>query len=309
MRRRWITLLRIFRYGLHNFSRNAWLTTAATVVMTITLIIIMTTVFARFVFNDTIDQVRQKLDISVYLNDSDTQPQVQKFVSDIRQVANVTSVSYISKDQARSDFEQQNKTEFQQLQALAELGSDNPFPASLRIKTKDPNKLDDLNAVINKNKPLLDANTPTSYSGERKAAIDNIANISQFAETAGLVAAFIFVIISIMIVFNTIRMAIFNRRDEIEMMKLIGAEKSFIRGPFIVEAAMYGVLAAAVSVSLFYAVLLARIHDLNQYEIVVGGTLSFFQSWPVVILLGQMVVGILIGIFSAQLAIRRYLKL
>ena len=309
MRRSLTTILRIFRYGLDNFRRNAWLTTAATIVMTITLLIIIVTIFARFVFNDTIDQVRQKIDISVYLKDEATSSQVQRFVNEIKQVPQVTSVSYISKEKARSDFEAQNKAEFSNLQALAELGSDNPFPASLRIKTNDPNKLDGLNAAINKNKSLLDTSTPTSYSGERKAAIDNIANISQFSETAGLVAAGVFVVISIMIVFNTIRMAIFNRRDEIEMMKLIGAEKHFIRGPFIVEAALYGALAAIVSVVLVYAVILARASELDKYDIVVGSTVHFFQAWPVVIVLGQMLVGILIGVFSAQLAIRRYLKL
>ncbi|HKX24136.1 MAG TPA: hypothetical protein VJM46_02775, partial [Candidatus Saccharimonadales bacterium] len=92
MKRSMTTILRIFRYGLDNFRRNAWLTTAATIVMTITLLIIITTVFARFVFNDTIDQVRQKIDISVYLKDEVTAPQIQKFVSDIKQVPLVTSV-------------------------------------------------------------------------------------------------------------------------------------------------------------------------------------------------------------------------
>ena len=309
MRRSMTTILRIFRYGLDNFRRNAWLTTAATVVMTITLLIIIITVFTRFVFNDTIDQVRQKIDISIYLRDDDTPAQIQKFVTDVKNVPQVTSVEYISKEQARTTFEQQNQTEFSNLQALAELGSDNPFPASLKVKTRDPNKLDALNAVINRNKSLLDASTPTSYSGERKAAIDNIANVSQFSETAGLVAAGVFVVISIMIVFNTIRMAIFNRRDEIEMMKLIGAEKYFIRGPFIVEAGLYGVLAAVISVILVYAVILTRADALRQYDIVVGNTVHFFQAWPVLIVLGQVVAGMLIGIFSAQLAIRRYLKL
>lgn len=311
MRRSLTTLLRIFRYGLDNFRRNAWLTTAATVVMTITLMIIITTVFARYVFNDTIDQVRQKIDVSVYLNDNDTPLQIQTFVTQIKQVPVVTSIDYVSKTAARTTFEQQNQTEFQQLQALAALGSDNPFPASLRIKTRDPNKLEALNAVINspQNKALLDTSLPTSYSGDRKQAIDRIAQVSQFSETAGLVAAGIFVVISIMIVFNTIRMAIFNRRDEIEMMKLIGAERFFIRGPFIVEAAMYGVLAAIISGIFAYTVLVSRAPSLAQYDIIVMNTISFFKSWPVLILLGQLLIGILIGVFSAQLAIRRYLKL
>ena len=311
MRRKWTTILRIFRYGLNNFSRNAWLTTAATAVMTVTLVIIMTTVVGRFVFNDTINQVRQKIDVSVYLKDDVTNAQLQQFASQIKQVPVVTSIDYVSKDQARKVFEQQNKAEFDQLQALAELGANNPFPASLRIKTRDPNKLEGLTKVINsdQNKKLLDTSPPTSYSGERKAAIDNIARVSQFSETAGLVAAGIFVVISIMIIFNTIRMAIFNRRDEIEMMKLIGAERSFIRGPFIVEAAMYGALAAFISVALVYAVILTKAGDLARYEIVVNNTVDFLKGWPVLVVLAQLALGALIGVFSAYLAIHRYLKL
>jgi cell division transport system permease protein len=309
MQRRTTTIMRVFRYGLSNFSRNTWLTTAATIVMTITLIIIITTAFARFVFNDTIDVVRQKIDVSVYLRDDITDSQRERFIGQVKKVPVVTSVEYVSKDQARKSFERDNKAEFDQLQALAQLGQDNPFPASLKIKTSDPNNLEGLNAVINGNKRLLDSGTPTSYSGSRKEAIDRIAQVSQFSETAGLVAAAVFVVISIMIVFNTIRMAIFNRRDEIEMMKLIGAEKRFIRGPFIVEAAMYGGLAAIVSVILVYAVIIVKAHDLEQYEIAVGNTIHFFQTWPVLIALAQLLVGILIGVFSAQLAIRRYLKL
>lgn len=311
MRRGMTTIFRIFRYGLDNFRRNAWLTTAATIVMTITLVIIITTVFARYVFNDTIDVVRQKIDVSVYLKDDVSSSQVRQFITEVKKVTVVTSVEYISKDQARKSFEQENKAEFDQLQALAQLGQDNPFPASLRIKTSDPNKLEELNAVINgaHNKKFLDEGTPTSYSGSRKEAIDRIAQVSQFSETAGLVAAAVFVVISIMIVFNTIRMAIFNRRDEIEMMKLIGAEKRFIRGPFIVEAAMYGAFAAAISVILVYAVIITKARDLERVEIVVNNTIHFFQTWPVLIVLAQLLVGVLIGIFSAQLAIRRYLKL
>lgn len=305
------TLLRIFRYGMSNFTRNAWLTTAATLVMTITLIIIITTAFARFVFSDTISSVRDKIDVSVYLRDEDTAAQIQKFIVEIKQVPEVKSVEHITKDQARTSFEQQNQAEYQQLQALAELGADNPFPASLKIKTSDPNKLEGLNAVINsdKNKVLLDTSTPTSYSGSRKEAIDRIAQVSQFTETAGMVAAGVFVVISVMIVFNTIRMAIFNRRDEIEMMKLIGAEKRFIRGPFIVEAAMYGILAAVVSTILAYTAVIPRAHELTQFGIEVDNAVKIFQTWPVVVVAAQLLIGILIGVISAQLAIRRYLKL
>ncbi len=308
MRRKWITFLRIFHYGLHNFTRNAWLSTAATAVMTVTLLIIITTITARMIFSDTIQQVRQKIDVSVYLKDDAEPTDVNRFANELKRVPIVTSVEYVSKEQAREIFRQQNKGELAELEALGELKG-NPFPASLRIKTKDPNKLEELNTIINKAENNQLQSDPPSNSGERKAAIDSIARVSQFSETAGFVAAIIFVIISVMIIFNTIRMAIFNRKDEIEMMKLIGAEKSFIRGPFIVEAALYGALAAALSLVIIYALLLTRAGDLARYEIEVTNTLNFFKTWPILIIPAQMIIGMVIGVFSSLLAMRRYLKL
>jgi cell division transport system permease protein len=308
MKRQWTTLLRILRYGFHNFMRNAWLSTAASIVMVVTLLIILTTFSARMVFGDTIQQVRDKIDVSVYLVDTITDDQTKKLTEELKNVPVVTTVDYISKEDARKAFEKQGNTEFSDLQALGEL-EDNPFPASLRVKTSDPNKLEELNQVINKDENKLLQSAPASYSGERKDAINKIAQVSQFMEVGGLFAAGIFVVISIMIIFNTIRMAIFNRKDEIEMMKLIGAEKSFIRGPFIIEAALYGILAALVSVILMYAIIFGQADNLAKGEVVVAPTVAFFKQWPVLILLAQMLVGVIIGVFSSLLAMRRYLKL
>lgn len=300
--------MRIFHYGANNFTRNAWLSTAATVVMTITLLIIITTVTARMVFSDTLQLIRQKIDVSVYLKDDVEGKEVNRFANEIKHLPNVNDVEYISKDQAREIFRQQNKGELAELEALGELKG-NPFPASLRIKPKDPNKLDEINAVVNKpENKALQSDEPEN-SGERKAAIDTIARVSQFSEAAGVTAAAIFVIISVMIIFNTIRMAIFNRKDEIEMMKLIGAEKSFIRGPFIVEAALYGVLAAAISLVIIYVLLLTEAGRLAHFQIEVEHTINFFKAWPFLIIPAQLLLGIMIGVFSAFLAMRRYLKL
>jgi cell division transport system permease protein len=308
MRRQWITFLRILQYGVRNLSRNAWLTTAAAAVMTITLIIIASTLVARMIFTDTIQQVRQKIDVSVFLKDDIADDDTQRFIAQIKQVPIVTSVEYISKDQARVIFQQRSKNELVRLEALTQL-VDNPLPASLKIKVKDPNKIDDLNKIINsdQNKGLL--GQQPSNSQIQKDAIKHIADITQFLESAGVVSAIIFVIISVLIIFNTISMAIFNRKDEIEMMKLIGAEKHFIRGPFIVEAASYGVLAAIISIVIVYGLLLTKADYLALQDLVVDHTVSLLKQWPVVVVFGQIAAGVLIGIISSLLAIRRYLKL
>lgn len=308
MRRKWITFLRICRYGLNNFSRNAWLSMAATVVMVVTLTLIITTFTARMVFNDTLGKIREKIDVSVYLKDDITEDDRERLVEAIEELPIVTSIDYVSKDQAREVFKVQNKDYFSQLEALGELGETNPFPASLRVHTSDPNKLDQINDIVNQPEFKDLQSEPASISGERRAAIDTIARAAQFSEIAGLSASIIFVTLSIMIIFNTIRMAIFNRKDEIEIMKLIGAEKSFIRGPFIIEASLYGVFAAVISVALIYLILLTAAPQLTNYDIQIAATTKLFTDWPVVIFLIQLGLGVFIGVISSLLAMRRYLK-
>lgn len=308
MRRKWITLTRICRYGLANFARNAWLTTAATVVMTVTLTIVLATFTLHLVFNDTLADIRQKIDISVYLADTITDQQKTEFTNAIKAVPSVTTIDYISKAQARQDYVNQNSGDQQQLEALSVLGDSNPFPASLKVHVGNTDHLNDISKLVAEKKYQSYQSKPASLNGSRKDAIENIARAAQFSEIAGLAVSGLFLVLSIMVIFNTIRMAIFNRRDEIEIMKLIGAEKSFIRGPFIVEACLYGIFAAVVAITIMYLVLLSAGPSISSYGINIAPTIKFFSQYPALIFVGELLAGILIGIVSSFLAIRRYLK-
>jgi len=308
MRRKWITISRICRYGLANFARNAWLTTAATVVMTVTLTIILATFTLHLVFNDTLSDIRQKIDISIYLADNITSEHTNELESAIQAIPSVTTISYVSKTQARQDYINQNSGDAQQLEALSVLGDTNPFPASLRVHVSDTNHLNEISDLVNQSQYKSFQSKPASLNGSRKDAIENIARAAGFSEIAGLAVSGLFLVLSVMVIFNTIRMAIFNRRDEIEIMKLIGAEKSFIRGPFIVEACLYGVFAAVVAIFLMYFVLLTVGPGLEGYGINIQPTIAFFGRYPVLIFLGELLSGVLIGVLSSLLAIRRYLK-
>jgi cell division transport system permease protein len=308
MRRKWITVTRICRYGLANFARNAWLTTAATVVMTVTLTIILATFTLHLVFNDTLTDIRQKIDISVYLADNITDQQKIELTNALKSVSSVTTIDYISKAQARQDYVNQNSGDQQQLEALSVLGDSNPFPASLKVHVSNTDHLNDISKLVAEKKYQSYQSKPASLNGSRKDAIENIARAAQFSEIAGLAVSGLFLVLSIMVIFNTIRMAIFNRRDEIEIMKLIGAEKSFIRGPFIVEACLYGIFAAVVAITIMYLVLLSAGPGLTNYGVNITPTIKFFSQYPALIFVGELLAGILIGIVSSFLAIRRYLR-
>lgn len=266
-RRQWITFVRMCRYGVNNFSRNAWLTIAATAVMTITLLVVFVTLAARNVLVDTVDEIRDKVDMSIYVKTDIKDSDVKIIQEDLEKLPSVNAVTYVSPQQAREAFAEQNKSDAGTLDALNE--ATNQFPGTFRINPVNINDTTELRAFVESNATLkknIDPNREPSFAGERRSAIENIGRWVGFAERAGLVASAIFIAISSLIVFNTIRMAIFNRKDEIQMMKLIGADRNFIRGPFVVEAVVYGFIAAVIATILGVVILYASSEKLlNRY--------------------------------------------
>lgn len=309
-RRQWITFVRMIRYGVNNFSRNAWLTIAATAVMTVTLLIVFVTLAARNVLVDTISDIQSKVDMSIYVKHDIDNETVEKMRDDIAALPSVTGVRYVSPDEAREEFAKGNKTDVDVLSALNE--ATNRFPGTFRIGLQDINNTASLDNYVNTNdiyKENRDPNRDPSFAGERRTAIQNIAQGVAFAEKLGIVASAVFIIISSLIVFNTIRMAIFNRKEEIQMMKLIGADGSFIRGPFIVEAVVYGFIAAVLATALGSVILMLSSKKLSEYGIAVQPTVELVTVYVGLVVLGMIAMGAVIGILSSLLATRKYLKI
>lgn len=309
-RRKWLTFVRMCRYGINNFSRNAWLTIAATAVMTITLLIIFTAVVTRSILADSVNELRQKVDMSIYLKTDTTDDQGNAVKQQLLKLSSVQSVDYVSAVQARGQIVQDNKNDVQYLDALKEATNKNP--AILRIVVRDINDTSQLSNFVDTNSLLkqhIDPARVPSFAGERRASIESIGRAISFAEKVGVIASLVFVAISSLIIFNTIRMAIFNRKEEIQMMKLIGADSSFIRGPFVVEALVYGFIAAIIATGLGLAGLFASAKTLSSYQIDVQPTINFVTSYGVFVLLGMIALGGFIGVVSSMLATQRYLKL
>ena len=313
MKRGWINASRIFRYGVNNFTRNAWLSTAATIIMFITLVVIVGSFMIRMMLADTLTSFRQKADLSIYLNDEVTPAQKNDLQKAIRANPIVVDITYVSKEEAKQTFQLDNADQLEALEGLRE-AQDNPFPASLRVSTKDPSKLGDISAMVNQKFSSLlisDKARAMSNTGSKQGAIDKIASWARAGDIIGLVSSIVFVVISCLIVFNTIRMAIFNRREEIQMMRLIGATPQYIRGPFLVEASLYGFLAGTIAIVLLYAVMLPNLTSIVSNvanDIQVLPTIEFLRQWPFLIGLALLSIGVLIGTVSSILAMRRYLK-
>lgn len=296
---------------MQNFIRNATLAIAAMAVMVITLTIILFSIIANATFSNTIKQITDKIDISVYMKDqvaNDTARR-EELISDLKGIENVREVEYVSKEEALEIYKEANKDNLDLLLAISQ--TDNPLPASLRIKPEDPNKIESIRTFLEKPEIKDLQSDETSYSGDRKEAIDKISRATAFLRRAGVVGIIIFTVVSILIIFNTIRMAIFNRRDELQIMRLLGASTWFIRGPFVVETVLYGIFSAIISVvicnSLFVISSSAfEASSLGVLDIKYASDYFADRFW--LILTMQLAIGILIGAASSVIATRRYLK-
>jgi cell division transport system permease protein len=307
---KYITLERIIKNGFINFGRNVWLAIAAMAMMTITLTILLFAVVANATFSHTVDNLLSHIDVSFYLKDNVTAQQRQKLQDEIRHLPNVKSVSYTSKQQALKNYIADNVNNSDLLAAVSQ--TDNPLPASLTIKPLDPNKLQDIQDFLERPSQTALQSDPTNYSGDRKKAIDNITHATRFFQQAGIIGIIVFIIISMLIIFNTIRMAIFNRRDELIIMRLLGASTSFIRGPFIVETMLYGAVAAGISLIAVWTLFRIASSTLQASSLGlldIGYSSRYFSDHLFSILTIQILVGILIGAASSGIATRRYLKL
>src|SRR3990167_6526136 len=308
--RRFIAFERVVKNGIVSFGRNVWLAVAAIAMMAITLTILLFGVVANATFSHTIDEITDRIDVSVFLKDSVEQERREELVDELKRVENVESVDYISKEEALKRYRAQNVDNPELLAAISEV--DNPLSQELLIQPIDPNNMQPIKDYLDQPDIAALQSDPTSYSGDRKEAIDKIARATRFFEQAGIVGIVIFALISALIIFNTIRMAIFNRRDELVIMRLLGASTWYIRGPFVVETVMYGVLAAIISLIVcgaLFAVASSTLQASSLGLLDITYSSDYFSKNFLLILTAQILAGIIIGAVSSAVATRRYLKL
>lgn len=309
MKRRWITFARIITTGVVNFFRNATLAIASMAVMVVTLTIILLTLLVNTTLTSTINQITERIDISVYLADQTTLEQTQQLITELERLDNVATTTYLSKNDALEQYQEENADNQELLDAISQ--TDNPLPATIRIKPVDLDRVSEIQVYLERQDVRALQSDDPSYSGERKEAIDKISNAATILQQVGLAGVVLFAIISVLIIFNTIQMAIFNRRDEISIMRLLGANTWYIRGPFVVESIMYGVISGAVSMLLINSFFLASSGALEASSLGlldIASAQNYFRDnfW---LLLGlQLGIGVVIGAGSATIATRKYLK-
>jgi len=309
MNHRLTTQGRIVKTGIQNFFRNATLAVAAIAVMAITLTIILFSVIANATFTNTVTQITDRIDVSFFLKDEVTDQQREGFISELNNRPDVESVTYRSKDQVLAQYKEDNKDNTDTLLAISQ--TENPLPATINIKPTDPTELDGLRAFLAQKQVVALQSDSVNDGGTRQTAVDNITGAAVFFQRAGLVGVLVFTFVSILIIFNTIRMTIFNRRDELTIMRLLGASSWYIRGPFVVETIIYGLVSALLSVGicqLIFAISTSAFGASSLGLLDISFASTYFSRNFIIILTSQLAVGILIGAASSAIATQRYLK-
>ncbi len=303
---RLINVKRVFYSGLRGFFRNSWLSSAAILVMTATLAVGLLTVISFVVYGKQVARLADKVEIKLYLKSDVSDEQKNAFEAYLKSINGVKGVSYKNKDQALEEYKELNKDNPESLESLEVAGDSVELPASFSVKIDNFDSIDEIQSEV-KNSDFSKLTEESEVSEDKLRATKNIANGLATIRKIGIVASIILGSVSILIIVNTIRLAIFNRKDEIEIMRLIGANKTYIKGPFLVEAATYGAIAGIFT----YIIMRLTVFSVTQRSWAgdVAEDIRFFTSNSLLVGLMVILIGILFGILAAQFAIRKYVKL
>jgi cell division transport system permease protein len=304
---------RIVKYGTKGFGRNIWLSTAATAVMAITLIILFVTIVASVILTSTAEMMKDKIDITIYFKPNTSAETLDELTNLIKEDPNIKSVDASTSAQEYEKFLAENKNSDDVLEILDDEMKQlmiSKMQATMRIKVYDVDNLTSVKEIVEENETFrayTDKEKAPTYD-VNQAEIATITSWARIARTGGIILAAVFLVISILIIFSTIRMAIFSRREEIYMMKLVGADKSFIRGPFLVEAEICGIIAGLIAATISYFGFRFLSPKLEGYGIDVSSINSILESNQLIIVFAIFIVaGALIGRISARLAVSKYL--
>jgi len=300
-------LKRIVRTGFHSFWRNGFVSLAAVLIMVIALSVIGSVMFMNAAFGATLRSIQDKVDINVNFVPDASEQEIFDLKTSLEALPEVAHVGYVSREEVLADFREKHKDQVN-LQALEEVGG-NPFGARLNIRAEDPSQYQGVADFL--------GNRNTSISGdqiidevnflENKEVIDRLSKIINSTETFGFGLALLLIIISILITFNTIRLAIYVSREEIGVMRLVGASASYIRGPFVFTGITYGLVASLITLIIFY-IGTFWLGDLTER---VFGSINIFEYY--ISNFGQISLvvvgsGIIMGAVSSYLAVMKYLK-
>lgn len=300
-----INLNKVIDTGWTNFKRNSFLSVAATGMTALTLILFLGLLSLQFLSSQIITNLEEKIDVSAYFTQDATEDQILEVKKDLEGQPDVANVAYVSRDKALSEFKERHSQDELIQESLSELEF-NPLAASLNIKAQNAFQYASIAQFLEGNRFRNVIEKIDFY--ENQAVIDRIHNITSGVKSWGLAGVLILAFIAILVTFNTVRLTIFNQKQEIEIMRLVGASNWQIRGPYLAEGGLYGLFAAFIALAVFYPVVYL-VSD--KIAIFVPGInfLDYFLAGVPQVVLMVAGLGVLLGVVSSSIAVGKHLKI
>lgn len=301
---------RIIKSALVSFWRSRMVSMSSILVMSITLLVFGSLIFANVALDSALTQIKEKVDINVYFITEADEADILAVKESLETLPEVKTIEYVSRDQALINFKENHDSDQTILQALDEL-NDNPLGAVLNIQAKETSQYESIANFLDDNRSTL-SNEGTSIIDkinyyQNKLVIDRLTKIVDSSEKFGFIATIVLVILSILITFNTIRLTIYISRDEISVMRLVGASNRYVKGPFVIEGVIYGFISSIIALSIFLpltyysADFVTKLFGMSLFDHFIDNFINiagmiFFS-------------GIALGVVSSYLAVRKYLKI
>lgn len=301
-----ISLYRIIISGTTNLKRNIWLATASTLIMTITLIILSSLTLMFIITSYSVKTIQERVDISAYFKSDVPENKIFSIRDELRRDSRIKSIDYVSSEQAKEKFQSRHQGDDLIMESLGEL-TENPFPATLQIKA---NSLDQYPAIADSlNSDKYNSLIDEVNFEDNRIIIERLNSLLKFIITFGSVLMVVFCLIAILVIFNTIALTIYNRREEVEIMRLVGATNWYIRGPFMIESFTYSIIASAITSALLVPIYFQMLPRISNYLTpganIFNGNVATFM----LVILAQLVVAFILSSISSLMAMRKYLQI
>ena len=304
-----MVIRRVLGSGGKNFARGGAVSAATVLIMTVTLAIIGSLIFLSALLSYTLNTIKDKVDVSVYFVTTATESEILAVKDQIEKLPQVANVTYTSADDALAAFRARHESDQLTLQALEQLGG-NPLDASLEVRAKDTSQYENIVSFLEAS-PTLSAGGNSIVDrinyAQNKDVIDRLSVAIAATREVGFAVVILFALASVLIAFATIRLAIYTAKDEIAVMRLVGASNAYIRGPFIVAGVITGVVAGLIVLLLLWP---ATWYTAAKTAGWLGGfdLAGYYRSHFFLIFGIVMASGIGLGAVASVLAIRRYLN-
>jgi len=301
-----VNLKKIFRFGAQSFARNFWLAILTISILVLLLLSINVLVILNFLTDEASAQMKSKVDISIYLKQSVSNEEAQSFRMYLMSLPSVASVTYTDSETVLKDFRGAHGADEKILSSLSVLDK-NPFGGMLTVQTV---RVDDYKAVLAQiSSPVYQKIIENKDFNDHEKLVDAVNRLTGYIKELIIVVSAFFAFIALVIIFNTIKIAIYTHREEMAIMKLVGASNWFVRAPFIIEAVFYSLISTVVAfVLIFPLISLIQFKSLEFFNNQAGDIFGYYRRNFFTLFSAQLLMVMALSAVSSALAIGRYLK-